>query len=137
MKKTLLILIVLASSIYAREYKVIYNVTTSNEITVEKSLLNSIAVLKEHYKTQGDSLDAVVIISGGSYRYFRQDIKNNLYPKIVTLVESGVKFEVCSMGMKKRDITKVMLYPFVTPVFNRTASLIEWQSRGYSLVNVE
>lgn len=67
----------------------------------------------------------------------RNDLNNVLNPDLKALVKNGVKFEVCSMGMKKRGITKEQLYPFAKPVFNRTASLIEWQNRGYSLIDIE
>jgi len=137
MKKLLLILMILISSLYAQEYKAIYNLTSSKLTAYESSLLRGIPNLSEHYKANGDSLKVVVIISGGAYKFFRNDVNSELNTELLALVQSGVKFEVCSVGMKKRGLTKEQLYSFVTPVFNRTASLIEWQSKGYSLVNIE
>jgi intracellular sulfur oxidation DsrE/DsrF family protein len=135
MIKSIIITALLISSIYAQDYKVIYNLTTSKESTIEKSILNGIPVLKKHYKSQGDNLHVAIIISAGSYKFFKKDI-SKYQTKLAVLVKSGVKFEVCSVGMKKRGIKKEDLFDFVKPVFNRTTSLIEWQAKDYSLVNV-
>jgi len=140
----------LVTSIYAAQYKAIFNLTSANDTVVQQSMINNINALSQHYKDQGDSLKAVVIISGGAYKYFIEDIKNSPYKnesnmpmlqnefktQLQALVDNGVVFEMCGMGMKKHAITKEVLYPFVTPVYNRTASLIYWQSKGYSLINI-
>jgi len=135
MLKSILMSLLLISSLYATEYKVIYNVTTAKADTVKGSLLKGIPALEKHYKSQGDTLKATIIISSGAYKFFSEgsEFKN----AVERLSNEGVVFEVCSMGMKKRGIKKEDLLPFVTPVFNRTSSLIEWQGKGYSLVNVE
>jgi len=41
------------------------------------------------------------------------------------------------MGMKHRHIDPKTLYPFVTPVFNRTDALIRFQSEGYAYSIIE
>ena len=148
--KTFLVLISLITAIYAAEYKAIFNLTSPDKHAMQNSLIGTINGLKQHYKEQGDNLEVVVIISGGAYKYFIQDINNSPYKndktmpaiqdkfkdQLHSLVASGVKFEVCGLGLKKNKINKDILYPFVKPVYSRSASLIYWQSKGYSLISV-
>jgi len=148
--KVFFLLSTLITAIFASEYKAIFNLTTSDKTAVNQSLINSINGLQEHYKAQGDSLKAVVIISGGAYKFFIKDIENSSYKdnkevlplqkefksKLQALADNGVVFEMCGMGMKKHAIKKEVLYPYVTPVFSRTSSLIHWQSKGYALIQV-
>lgn len=148
--KSILLILTLITAGFASEYKAIFNLTSAEEKTVSKSVLENISALDKHYQAQGDSFKAVVIISGGAYKYFIEDIDNSPYaketgikasqiklrPVLESLVKKGVVFEMCGMGMKKHSIDKKVIYPFVKPVFNRSASLIEWQSRGYSLIIV-
>lgn len=148
--KLFLVLVSLITAMYAAEYKAIFNLTSSDNEVLNKSLINNINNLTQHYKIQGDSLKVVVIISGGAYKYFIQDIEHSPYKndkemtalqnefkdKLSKLSKTGVVFEMCGIGMKKHDIDKDVLYPFVEPVFSRTSSLIYWQFKGYSLVEV-
>lgn len=148
--KSILLMLTLITLSLATEYKALFNLTSADEKTLSKSIVKNITALDQHYRSQGDSFKAVVIISGGAYKFFVKDLDNSPYaretaikatqlklrPVLKSLVQKGVVFEMCSMGMKKHSIDKKVLYPFVTPVFNRSASLIEWQSRGYSLINV-
>ena len=148
--KVFLVLLSLITAIYAAEYKAIFNLTSADKETIQKSLIDNISNLSKHYNQQGDSLDAVVIISGGAYKFFIQDIENSPYKndkeilalqkefkdQLQTLSDKGVIFEMCGMGMRKHDIDKEVLYPYVKPVFSRTSSLIYWQFKGYSLIEV-
>jgi len=148
--KAFLIFISLVTAIYAAEYKAIFNLQSSDKEVIQKSLINNINNLNKHYQSQGDTLKVVVIISGGAYKYFIQDIENSPYKnnknmpalqkefkeELQALADKGVVFEMCGMGMKKHDIDKTVLYPYVEPVFSRTSSLIYWQFKGYSVIDV-
>lgn len=135
MLKSIIITLLLMTSMYAKDYKVVYNLTTEKEANFEKAILKGVPDLQEHYKSQGDSLAVAVVISGGSYKFFEKKISHSK-EALESLVKRGVKFEVCSVGMKKRDISKDAMFPFVKLAFNKTAALIEWQGRGYSLIDV-
>jgi len=148
--KVFLVFMTLITSVFATEYKAIFNLTSSDKEVLNTSLIDNINNLKQHYKSQGDDLKVVVIISGGAYKFFIEDIENSSYKneknisalqkefreKLQALADQGVVFEMCGMGMKKHAINKKVLYPYVTPVFNRTSSLIHWQNKGFALINV-
>jgi len=146
--KNILLLLLLSISVYATEYKVIYNLQSGDEALVNKSIIQGIPQLQKHYTSQGNSLKVVVIISNKAYKFFikelhnRSDVKvtaalqSRIATKMKKIQESGVRFEICSMGMKKHKIDTKILYNYVHPAFNRTASLIEWQNKGYAIVDV-
>lgn len=131
----LIISLLLVSSVYAVDYKVVYNLTTSKEKSFESAILKGIVDLQKHYKSQGDTLAVAVVISGGSYNFFKKDT-SRFAQDLEVLAKSGVKFEVCSVGMQKRKIPKDAMFAFVKLAFNKTAALIEWQARGYSLIDI-
>lgn len=135
MLKSILIALLFISSVYAKDYKVVYNLTTEKEANFEKAILKGIPDLQEHYKAQGDTLAVAIVISGGSYKFFEKKISHSK-EALESLIKRDVKFEVCSVGMKKRNIAEDAMFPFVKLAFNKTAALIEWQGRGYSLINV-
>ena len=148
--KTLFFLLIFTISAFATEYKVIYNLQTGSEKKFTGAILEGIPKLKEHYESQGDTLDVVVIISNKAYKFFIKDLENSsdidmdgvkemqhrVAIKIQKLSLESVRFEICSVGMTKHAITEEILYGYVHPAFNRTASLIEWQGKGYSLIDV-
>ena len=146
MKAIVLILLytLLAS---AQEYKVVFDLTTGSETTLEKSLVKNVANLQKYYGDKGDTLKVAVVISGNSYKFFVEDLSNSPYSedkalkntfqkrkKFLTAFSKIADFEVCSMGMKKRNIKQSSLYPFVTPAFNKSEALIRYQSNGYSYI---
>ncbi|MDD2790116.1 MAG: DsrE family protein [Sulfurimonas sp.] len=136
MFKTTLLVLLLLSSLDAKEYRVLYNLTTDKEKNFEAAILQGIPNLKKYYASQGDTLVVAVVISGGSYGFFKKENTKDR-EALESLEKSGAKFEVCSVGMAKRKIPADAMFPFVKLAFNKTAALIEWQSRGYALIDVE
>lgn len=136
MIKLILTSLLFITSVYATDYKVVYNLTTPKETNFEKAILKGIVDLQNHYESRGDTLSVAVVISGGSYQFFEKKVSHSK-EALEALVKRGVKFEVCSVGMSKRKIPKDAMFPFVKLAFNKTAALIEWQERDYSLINVE
>ena len=137
MKKIITLLLLCSTLIMASEYKVVFNLTTGDETKVAKNLIKNIEILKEHYKTQGGTLQVAVVISGGSYKYFRNDKKTSLDTKLQNLANQGVVFQACSVGLKKHSIKISSLDEYVKPAFNRTAALIEYQNAGYAYIAID
>ena len=134
MKKIIIVLLLLTSMIQAKEYKVVFNLTSGSEEKIAKSLIKNVEVLRANYKKQGDTLKVAVVISGHSYKFF---LKESSYPDLdLKKFSKNVNFEVCSVGMKKRNIKKTSLLPFVVPAFNRTEALIRYQNNGYAYVPI-
>lgn len=148
MKKFLFVLAVTSGLLFATEHKVVFDLTSGDATTVSKRLVTNVSLLKEHYAQQGDTLSIAVVISGDAYKFFVQDIEHSPYAqlkgtresnsmlqeKIQVLVKDGTRFEVCSVGLKKRGITQKSLYGYVRPAFNKTAALIEFQNEGYAYI---
>jgi len=137
MKKIITLLVLSVTLIMASEYKVVFNLTTGDDTKVAKNLIKNIEILKEHYKSQKDTLQVAVVISGNSYKYFRNDKETPLDTKLQTLANQGVIFQVCSVGLKKHSIKISSLDKYVMPAFNRTAALIEFQNAGYAYIKID
>jgi len=132
------------------EQKVVFNLTTSNAQVFENNIIKNIKFLKKNFNDQNDSLSVTVVISGGAYKFFIEDISVSKYKddadlkllrlqlsdKLQHLSNEGVIFEACSVGLRKRHINKEVLYPYVKIAPNRTFALIKWQNRGYSYIEV-
>ena len=93
----------------------------------------------------------VVLIHGGAYRFFLHDPEHSGYPDDTTLLTArpelqrafeameksfDIRFEACEAGMKRRNISKEALYPFVQTVHSALVSLTHWQSLGYAHVPI-
>ncbi len=135
--RIVILVLLFITILHATEYKAVFNLSSGEDKSIKGSIINNITLLQKHYSKQGDSLKAVVVISGNAYQYFIKEKKKNFKNELSTLATSGVKFEVCSMGMKKRKILASDLDIYAKPVFNRTFALIQWQNRGYALIDVK
>jgi intracellular sulfur oxidation DsrE/DsrF family protein len=136
MKKIITLLLLSVTLIMANEYKVVFNLTSGDEKSINSHLIKNIEALKKHYKSQGDTLKVAVVISGDSYKYFRNDVVTSLDTKLQSLANRGVEFQVCSIGLKKHSIKISSLDQYVKPAFNRTAALIEYQNTGYAYIKI-
>lgn len=134
MKTLLLTTLLTLTLLCAKEYKVVFDLTTDTASTVENRVLHNINGLKHYYAKTGDRLKAAVVISGGAYEFFEKD---SSIKEIATDISKVAKVEVCSVGMKKRNIKKSDMLPFVIPAFNKTEALIRYQNEGYAYVPVK
>jgi len=133
MKTVLFSILLTLTALSANEYKVVFDLTTSSEKSVENRVLHNINGLKHYYAKTGDTLKSAVVISGGAYTFFEN---NSTIKGIVSDISKVAKVEVCSVGMKKRNIKKSDMLPFVIPAFNKTEALIRYQNEGYAYVPV-
>jgi len=134
MKKLLIITLLTLASLQAKEYKVVFDLTTSSATSVENRVLHNINGLQHYYAKTGDTLKAAVVISGGAYAFFEND---SSIRDIAVEISKVAKVEVCSVGLRKRKIKKSDMLPFVTPAFNKTEALIRYQNEGYAYVPVK
>ncbi len=127
--------------------KVVVDLTTGDAKTITSHFIKGFANTLEHLQKNGTGVDAVVIIHGDAYRFFVEKLEQSPYSNdkelqkrqqeflagFTMLAEKyHVRFEVCSQGMKARNLAKDIFYPFVHPVPSAQISLIEWQNRGYA-----
>lgn len=127
--------------------KVVVDLTAGSTKTITSHFIKGFTHTLESFKQKGSGIDAVVIIHGDAYRFFvqkleqspyanDQELKNNqqelLAGFMILSQKYHVRFEVCSEGMKARNLDKDIFYTFVHPVPSAQISLIEWQNRGYA-----
>jgi intracellular sulfur oxidation DsrE/DsrF family protein len=153
MKKMIVILTLLFGLAHAEDEsaKVVFDLTTSNVAKFERNILKGIVYNKQLYANQLRELDAVVVIHGGAYRYFVQDLDTTIYKKdmklqkaykelkkrIATMADTyDVEFLMCGAGMQKNKLTKKDIVPFVTIIPNSTIGLIDKQNEGFAYIPV-
>jgi len=153
MRKTLLILLLCVNFIHAQgvSKKVVYDLTTSNLVDIERKILKAIVANKAYYASKLEELDVSVVIHGGSYRYFTIDPAKTEYKTDKNLLENykslkkrikamaeiyDVEFLMCGAGMKKHGLKKKDIVSFVKIVPNAIIGLIDRQNEGYAYIPV-
>ena len=145
-----LLILLLQGFLFAKTYKVVFDLTTKSETVLAKKLVANTQKLKEYYAARGDKLKVAVVVSGEAYRFFIQDLAHSPYANETTLKEhqsnhtkmletlsTFATIEICGMGMKHRNITPKTLYPFVKPAFNKTEALVRYQNEGYAYIPLQ
>lgn len=131
--------------------KIIVDLTTGNIETVKSRFIKGVANTIDHFKERGDTVETVVIIHGEAYRYFVRDLDGSRYSTEIELYNNQkelldgfaklsqkyhIRFEVCSVGMKKNQLTHKMFYEFVHLSPSAQISLVEWQNKGYAYLPI-
>ncbi len=147
MLRIFLFTLLLGGTLFAKTYKVVYDLTTGSEAVISKKLVANTQKLKAYYEAKGDRLEVAVVVSGKAYRFFIQDLAHSPYANETALIKSQpsrtrmlqafskiATIEMCAMGMKHRKIAQKTLYPFVKPAFNKTEALVRYQNAGYAYI---
>ncbi len=138
MKRVILLFLTLTSFLYSSEYKMLIDLRTSDSKIIKKALINNINAISEYQKSNGNTINVAVVISGGAYDFFKKEkVSPTVKKELDELNDKGVKFEVCSMGMKARGIKQDELFSYVKPAFNRAMALVKWQNKGYAYILVK
>ncbi|NWF66271.1 MAG: DsrE family protein [Campylobacterales bacterium] len=132
--------------------KMVMDLSTGDIEVFENKLLKSIPAHYEMFSSQIKSLKVVVVVSGDAYKFFTKELSHspykndttlrlmqeNLERRLKSLVDLyNVKFELCGLGLEKREISKNAMYNFAEVVYSSTSALIEWQNRGYAYIPVK
>jgi hypothetical protein len=151
LKTFLLSLVVMSSLSHADERKAMFDLTSGEADKIESRIVGNIKYLGDYYIKQGDEFKAVVVISGKSYKYFIQDLKNSpfqddeelaaaqekLKPMLLEFHEEyGVRFDMCGSGMRSRNIKAESLYSFVHTDKMKYVYSINWQNEGYAYIPI-
>lgn len=149
--KLVLVFSVCLSVSYAQSAKVVYDLTSGDSAKIEKHLINSIKALGKYYKKEKITLEVIVVISGDSYKYFVNDLEKSPYAseeevikvqkKFKTRLKDlndiyGVTFNMCSSGMRARQIDQNSLYQYVHAEVMKSVYLIEAQNNGYAYMPI-
>lgn len=154
MKKLLLVLLLFLGALKAEGdiKKALFDLTTSDLTTIEKRLINGIAFSNKHYKSVGGGVDIRVVIHGASYKFFVKDVSKTkckedkklqakaqeIHKKLASLADTyDIKFLMCGVGMKARDIKKDNILDFVEVIPSAMIGLIDAQNEGYAFVPID
>ena len=133
------------------QHKVVFDLTTSDIKTFEKRLLSAIVHQKTHYEGKLEELKVVVVIHGGAYKFFIQDLaaspfkddKNlvaahsDLSKRIASMSQNyEVEFLICEIGMRGLKIAESTLYDFVEVIPSSTIGLIDKQNEGFAYIPI-
>ena len=145
--KTLLSFLLLFSFLQAEDdtFKVVYDLTTKNIKTFEKKVIKGIVANKTYYENNFKELEVAVIIHGGAYKFFINNIKespfkNNkklLKKRVASLAQTyDVKFYICKVGLQTHHINENNLAKFVQIIPNASIGLINKQHEGFAYIPV-
>lgn len=151
MKKILLGLLCAAGLFASDVQKVIYDLSASELETIENRFIRGIVANKNHYESQLQELDVRVIIHGGAYKFFVNDVEKTVFKedkeaqKINKDLKSrlkslsttyGVKFQMCQAGANSKKLSREDIASYVEMTPNTTIALINAQNDGYAYVPV-
>ena len=136
MKKIILTLLLMTTSSFCTEHKVVFKLTSGDEERVANLLIANLHKMQTLYKERGDTLKSAVVISGRSYKFFRKDISTKLEASLKELSQSGTEFKICNAGIYKLDIDENSLVDYVVPEFSSKSSISEYEDLGYRYIEV-
>ena len=111
-------------------YRVVFHVNTGGTEYWE-SALGNVANLREEL---GAADTEVEVVAHGKGLDLVMATNESLAEQMAELAEQGVVFAACENTMKKRDVTKEQLLPFVTTVGSGVAQLVRRQEEGWAYV---
>lgn len=153
MKKLLLILLVFLGLLGADgdAKKAVFDLTTSDLVKFEGRLIKGVAFNNAHYQTNFKELNIIVIIHGDAYKFFVKDLSKTkckedkelktkaeeLHKRLASLAKTyNVKFLMCAVGMKTREISKDNILGFVETTPSAMIGLIDAQNDGYAYIPI-
>ncbi len=154
MKKLLIILVLFFGLLQAdaNVKKALFDLTTSDLTTLEKRLINGVVFSTKHYQSLSNRPDYRVVIHGNAYKFFLKDISKTkckddkklqakakeIHERLASLADRyNVKFLMCGVGMKAREIEKDNILDFVEVIPSALIGLIDAQNEGYAFVPID
>ncbi|TKI71067.1 hypothetical protein FCU45_01410 [Sulfurimonas crateris] len=154
MKKLLLVLVLFLGLLKADGdvKKAVFDLTTSDLRTFENRMIKAVAFNNSHYQTTFKELDIIVIVHGGAYKFFVKDISKTkckedkklqakakeIHERLASLVKTySVKFLMCGVGMKAKNIEKENVLEFVEVIPSAMVGLIDAQNDGYAFIPID
>ena len=147
-----LLLMIAALNATAEERKLVYDLKSGDADEIVFALFDDIKRNTEHYAQRGIAFKAAVVISGQAYKFFVADIANSPFkddpelpaiqakfrPILEELVaDYGVEFNMCIVGMQRRNLTADVLYPFVDATKSQPIYLADYQADGYAYLPLD
>lgn len=136
---------------FAEPKKVVYDLTSGDVLAIKHKVLGSIRGVANHYASNKEKIEIMVVISGDAYKFFIDDLESSPYandeevedmqmhfkPRLEMLhTLYGVTFNMCKSGMIGKKIDKKTLYPYVNAEKMKSVYLIDAQNEGYAYMPI-
>ncbi len=131
--------------------KVVYHCDFAEPSRVD-AMLRNIYNLVNYYTTEGISYDVRVVSNSACVQFLLKDRKgtkfaaSNIPPKLAKSIDErmqslvdgyDVKFEQCSITLKRAKIPISKLKPFVKIINSGQVRVVELQEKGYAYIKVK
>lgn len=113
----------------AKQHKVLFEFTSEGE-KAQTAVLTNIENLR---KSLGEQTKVTLVAHGAGIALLQRTNSENM-ERMKKLADSGVTFAACENTMKKKNIRKEDLFPFVTTVDSGVAEVVRKQEAGWSYV---
>lgn len=133
-----------------QEFKAVFDVSTISDYKENpNSRFETISrYLRLHRKSEleNNSVKAALVVHGPaiydllahqkySIHHKEKDLRNPNYDLLTVLSENDVEIIVCGQSLQHRAIDRSMLHPDVKVGLSAMTALIQFQNKGYSLIN--
>jgi hypothetical protein len=147
--KIIVLLVSLTISLLAVEpAKIVVDLTAGDIERIEYRLFKGVPNMINHFKENGTDVDSVVVVHGGAYKFFVDNLdrspywtdetlvdrQEEMHEGLMKLVELGVKFEICEAGLRRNGVLSEDLYSFVKTIPSSMIGLATWQNKGFAYI---
>ncbi len=119
-----------SANVSGQQHRVLFELT-SGEGESWPALLNNIENVR---KTLGEKSTDVEVVAHGKGLDFLRRSNTQLSSRMQNLAGSNVVFMACENTMRRQNVTKADLLPFVTTVDSGVAQVVRRQEAGWSYV---
>ncbi|CAA6804657.1 MAG: Unknown protein [uncultured Sulfurovum sp.] len=152
MRILILILLLNVTLLFADSKKIMIDLTTGDTKTFQSRFLSGVPNMIDYFEENNDTAKTVVVIHGDAYKFFIKNLQDSPYKDNkelhnlqdtlrkqldVLTKKYSVSLEICSIGMKKRNIHTDVLYKFITPIHSAMTGLASWQNQGYAFLPID
>lgn len=113
-----------------REYKAVFDLTSGDTKNWE-TLLNNLENVSKDLK----KVKLKVVVHGSALPFLLKETKFQEM-RVMKLNQTGVSFVACENTMKRKNVKKEELYPFVTTVPAGVAEIIRNQHDGWAYIRI-
>lgn len=122
-----------ASSNGAARHRIVFELTSAEPDTWN-ALLNNVENVR---RALGEERTEVEVVVHGKGLGFVKPGKQELGERMKQLAKAGVVFSACENTMRRQNVVRADLLPFVTTVDSGVAEIVRKQEAGWSYLRVD
>lgn len=119
-----------ASAALEKKHRVAFDLAAA-ETERWNAALNNVENVRKAF--EAGSTEAHLIVHGKAYPLV-QKTNSAMEERLKSLVEAGVRIDLCENTMKRFNIDKATLFPFIGTVDSAVAELVRLQEAGWSYI---